>query len=59
MTSFLFFIAVVYLLLLLIKQLESAITELEEWKQHVLLIFAGALMVEMLRNGYLPSPTSF
>lgn len=58
MTSFLFFIAVVYLLLLLIKQLESAMTELEGWKQHALMIFAYALMIELVRHGYLPMPTA-
>ena len=47
-------IAVAYLLLLLVKQLEDKITELEGWKQYALLIFAFALMIELSRSGYIP-----
>ena len=58
MTSYLLFIAVICLSLLLIKQLESALAELEGWKQHALLVFAYALMIELVRHGYLPMPTA-
>lgn len=58
MTSYLLFIAVICLSLLLIKQLESAIAELEGWKQHALMVFAYALMIELVRHGYLPMPTA-
>ena len=55
MMSLLLLIAVAYLLFLLLKQLEDKITELEEWKQYALLIFAFAFMIELSRHGYIPT----
>ncbi len=57
MTSLLLLIPVAYLLFLTSQQLESSITELEEWKQYALLIFAFALLIEVTRHGYLAVPS--
>ncbi len=54
MMSLLLLITVTYLLFLLLKQLESKLDGLEEWKQYSLLIFAFALMIEVSRHGYIP-----
>ena len=55
MMNLLLLITVAYLLFLLLNQLEDKITELEEWKQYTLLIFAFALIIELSRHGYIPT----
>ena len=54
MMSLLLLFTVTYLLFLLSKQLEDEITELEEWKQNVLFVFAFGLMIKLIRHGYIP-----
>ena len=57
MTSLLLLISVTYLLFLTSQQFESKMTELQEWKQNALLIFASALLIEVCRHGYLRIPS--
>ena len=58
MTSLLLLIVIANLLPLLVKQFEGKMIELEEWKQNALFIFAYALLIALLRHGYLPTPRS-
>ena len=50
-------ISITYLLFLTSQQFESKMTELQEWKQNALLIFASALLIEVCRHGYLRIPS--